>query len=46
VAREDGYVVVEKFGDAGIAAVKLDPRRRTKAEATEPRSDPESARPG
>ena len=33
----DDYVVVEKFGDAGMAAVQLDPRRRVKAEATDPR---------
>jgi hypothetical protein len=39
VAREDDYLVVEKFGDAGIAAVRLDPRgRRINAEATDPRS--------
>ncbi len=38
-SRRDGYVVVEKFGEAGIAAVQLDPRRRrVKAEATDPRS--------
>ena len=24
-----GYWVVEKFGEAGVAAIKLDPRRRT-----------------
>ncbi len=39
IATEDGFVVVEKFGDAGIAAVQLDPRRRRiKAKATDPRS--------
>lgn len=38
-ARGDDYVVVEKFGDAGMAAVQLDPRRRgAKAEATHPSS--------
>ena len=37
VDREDGYVVVEKFGDAGMAALQLDPRRRRgQAEATHP----------
>ncbi len=29
VERNERYVVVEKFGDAGIAAVRLDPRRRS-----------------
>jgi hypothetical protein len=39
IAREDDYVVVEKFGAAGMAAVQLDPRRRgAKAEATHPSS--------
>ena len=28
VLRTDGYWVVEKFGEAGTAAVRLDPRRR------------------
>ena len=29
VAEQDGFVVVEKFGVAGAAAVRLDPRRRS-----------------
>jgi hypothetical protein len=28
VAKRDGYFVVEKFGEAGLAAIKLDPRSR------------------
>ena len=28
VERTDRYVVVEKYGDAGTIAVRLDPRRR------------------
>ncbi len=28
VEENERYVVVEKFGEAGIAAVRLDPRRR------------------
>ena len=28
-AKRDGYFVVEKFGEAGVAAIELDPRRRT-----------------
>ena len=28
VERHDGFVVVEKFGDSGNAAIRLDPRRR------------------
>ena len=28
VARADGYIVVEKHGEGGKAAVRLDPRRR------------------
>lgn len=27
-ARRDGYLVVEKFGEAGIAAIRLDSRSR------------------
>ena len=27
-AKRDGYFVVEKFGEAGIAAIRLDPRSR------------------
>lgn len=27
-ARRDGYFVVEKFGEAGIAAIRLDSRSR------------------
>jgi hypothetical protein len=29
-AKRDGYFVVEKFGEAGVAAIELDPRRRTR----------------
>jgi hypothetical protein len=29
VAEHDGFIVVEKFGAAGSAAVRLDPRRRS-----------------
>jgi hypothetical protein len=28
VAKRDRYFVVEKFGEAGLAAIKLDPRSR------------------
>jgi hypothetical protein len=28
VARHDGFVVVEKFGESAQAAIRLDPRRR------------------
>jgi hypothetical protein len=28
-AKRNGYFVVEKFGEAGVAAIELDPRRRT-----------------
>ncbi len=28
-AKRDGYFVVEKFGEAGVAAIELNPRRRT-----------------
>jgi hypothetical protein len=31
VERNSRYVTVEKFGESGIAAVKLDPRRRRPA---------------
>jgi len=27
-AKRDGYYVVEKFGEAGLAAIQLDPRSR------------------
>lgn len=27
-AKRDGYSVVEMFGEAGLAAIKLDPRKR------------------
>ena len=30
VERTDRYVVVEKYGDAGTTAVRLDPRRRSR----------------
>jgi len=33
VEDHDGYVVVEKFGDAGRMAAKLDPRSRATSRA-------------
>jgi hypothetical protein len=32
VAQKDGYVVVEKVGDAAVIAERLDPRRRERDE--------------
>jgi hypothetical protein len=32
VEQNKRFVVVEKFGESGLAAIKLDPRRRTKDE--------------
>jgi hypothetical protein len=29
-AKRDGYFGVEKFGEAGVAAIELDPRKRTR----------------
>jgi hypothetical protein len=37
-AKRDGYFVVEKFGEAGVAAIELDPRRRTRAPSSRRRA--------
>ena len=38
VEENDRYAVVEKYGDGGGVAVKLDPRRRISADQTDPPS--------